>query len=139
MGDNEGDTPMTSMVTVADYISRQIDVCGKNEAEIADEVGYPTSMVSMIRTGRAKLPIGKIGFFAKALAVDPAILLQLVMMEYSPDTWRAINEIQGRSPISANEQAIVNEIRKLSKNSDPKLQSAAQHKALKEFVDSMVK
>lgn len=130
---------MTSMVTVADYISRQIDVSGKNEAEIADEVEYPTSMISMIKTGRAKLPVGKVGVFAKALGADPALLLRVVLMEYSPDTWRAISEIQGGSLHTGNEQAIVNEIRKLSKNSDPKLQSAAQHKALREFVDTMVK
>jgi transcriptional regulator with XRE-family HTH domain len=132
---------MKQTITVADYISRQIEACGKSQAQIAREVGYDQrpNLISMIKMGRSKLPVQKIGPFAKALGVDPAFLFKLAMSEYSPETWATINEIQGAIPVTHNERGILEEIRKLSDGSDPKLQTPAQQRALKAFVESMIK
>jgi len=132
---------MRSSMTVAEYIAHQIEACGKTQAQIAREVGYGQrpNLVSMIKSGQSKLPVQKIGAFAKALGVDPAFLFKLVMSEYSPATWAAINEIEGAIPVTHNERTILEEIRTLSANGDPKLQTTGQHRALKAFVDSMIK
>jgi len=131
---------VTSPLTVAEYITRQIETCGKTQAQIAGEVGYDRpNLISMIKNGKTKLPVQKVGVFAQALGVDPAFLFRLVMTEYSPETWRAINEIQGAIPVTNNERLILEEVRKLAANRDPKLQSPTQHRALKAFVDSMIK
>lgn len=126
--------------TVADYISQQIKASGKTQAQIARETGYGRpNLISMIRHGHTKLPMQKIGVFARALGVDPAFLFRLVMMEYAPATWDAIKEIHGAIPVTQNERVILNEIRKLSRNADPELQSPAQYRALKDFVAAMVR
>ena len=128
-------------MTVAEYIARQIEASGKTQAQIAREVGYDQrpNLISMIKSGQSKLPVQKIGAFAKALGVDPAFLFKLVMSEYSPATWEAINEIQGAVPVTQNERRIIEAIRKLSGDGDPKLQTTTQARALKAFVDSMIK
>lgn len=132
---------MKQAMTVAEYITRQIEVCGKSQAQIAREVGYGQrpNLVSMIKSGQSKLPVQKIGAFAKALGVDPSFLFRLVMSEYSPATWEAINDIEGAIPVTQNERGILEELRKLSGNRDPKLQTPTQHRALKAFVESMTK
>lgn len=131
---------MNSPLTVAEYVTRQIEACGKTQAQIAGEVGYDRpNLISMIKAGQTKLPVQKIGAFAKALGVDPAFMFRLVMSEYSPATWEAMNEIQGAIPVTQNERGILEAIRKLSRGTDPKLQTPSQHRALKTFVDSMIK
>ena len=132
---------MKTTMTVAEYVSHQIEACGKTQAQIAREVGYEQrpNLISMIKLGRSKLPVQKIGAFAKALGVDPAFLFKLAMSEYSPETWAAMNEIHGAIPVTQNERGILEEIRKLSHDADPKLQTPAQHRALKAFVQSMIK
>lgn len=130
---------MNKPATVAEYISRQIDACGKSQAQIAREVGYERpNLISMIKSGQAKLPVQKVPAFARALGVDPAFLFRLVVSEYMPAMLEVIGEIEGATPVTRNERGILEAIRKLSKNADPKLQSPAQHQALKAFVESMI-
>jgi hypothetical protein len=76
---------------VADYLAQQIILCGKSQKEIAEEVGYEKpNVITMMKQGHTKIPIVKVGAFARALEVDPAYLLRLVCMEYMPETWAAI-------------------------------------------------
>lgn len=131
---------MSTPTTVADYISRQIEACGKSQAQIAREVGYDRpNLISMIKSGQTKLPVQKVPALARALGVDPAFLFRIVMSEYSPALLEAIGEIPGAVPVTQNERGIIEAIRRLSGNADPKLQSPAQHRALKAFVDSMIR
>ena len=58
----------------------------------------------MMRQGQTKLPVSKVSAFAKALKVDPAHLLRIVMSEYLPETWEAIQELVFLVP--ENEQKI---------------------------------
>lgn len=76
---------------VPDYLAQQIILCGKSQKEIAEEVGYEKpNVITMMKQGHTKIPIVKVGAFARALEVDPAYLLRLVCMEYMPETWAAI-------------------------------------------------
>ena len=46
----------------------------------------------MLKNGETKLPLAKLGSFAKAVHTDPANLLKKCLTEYYPDVWSAIQE-----------------------------------------------
>jgi len=99
--------------TVAEYLAAQIVLSGKSQADIAREVGYVRgNIVNMIKQGVTKLPINKVGLFAKAVGVDPLHLLRMTLTEYMPETWSAIEEIAGRTLITEEERRILEVIRK---------------------------
>lgn len=100
-------------VTVAEYLTQQINLSGKTQQEIAREVGFPKpNVISMIKNGNTKLPISKIAPMAKALGIDPVHLFRIVMQEYDPDTWAIIEESILKQPvISANEYEIIQVMR----------------------------
>ena len=100
-------------VTVAEYLTAQIDLCGKSQLEIAREVGFEKpNIITMLKQGKSKLPMGRVGRMAKALGVDPMHLFSLLMQEYEPDTWAMIQEsILNQPYISANEFEIIQLVR----------------------------
>jgi transcriptional regulator with XRE-family HTH domain len=87
---------MVKKQTVADYLTAQMAAVGKTNREIAEAAGYPAhnvSFISMLRSGKAKLPVNKVVAFARALEIEPAFLLRKVLEEYSPDTAKVIAEV----------------------------------------------
>lgn len=75
----------------------------------------------MLKLGDTKLAIDRVPQMAKALDVDPALLLRLTFEQvYDETTARAVDEIFG-TPISANERMWIEEIRDASGDSDPRL------------------
>jgi hypothetical protein len=95
-------------VTVAQYVEQQIALSNKTQKQIADEIGYDkANIITMIKTGATKLPINKVGPLARALHVDPAHLLRLVMEEYLPETWETIQGIVGQSLLSDGEVEVL--------------------------------
>lgn len=80
-------------ITVAEYLTAQIELCGKTQLEIARELGFEKpNVITMFKQGKSKLPIGRVGKMAKALGVDPKFLYALAMSEYEPETWAALEE-----------------------------------------------
>ena len=123
-------------MTVADYLNHQIEICGKTQREISLEIGYDKpNIITMFKQGLTKLPITKVEKMATALGVDPKYLLRLVLNEYMPDTLPVIEKFMGYA-ITDNEKLIIDKIRNLSKNSDPRYTSASQA-ALKAFVKTL--
>jgi len=105
---------------VADYLAQQIILRGKSQKEIAEEVGYEKpNVITMMKQGHTKIPIVKVGAFARALEVDPAYLLRLVCMEYMPETWAAIEDAIGGTILTRNELLLVQEYRRRTGNTDP--------------------
>jgi hypothetical protein len=83
---------MTHDSETARYISARIDESRKFEHQIAMESGFDCEgIVSMIRSGSAKVPIAKIGKIAKALGTDPIQLMSICFQEYFPETWDSIS------------------------------------------------
>ena len=89
---------------IADFIARQIEIVGtsalgrpgKTQREIAAELGYDKpNMISMFKTGMAKVPLEKVPALAKAINVDPAFLFRLALQQYWPDNLDTIAEIFG--------------------------------------------
>lgn len=102
--------------------TRILQLKPKTQAEIAREAGFQNANVlSMIRSGSAKLPLDRVPALAQALECDPALLLRLALDQGVGSTAAsAIVEIFG-TPITANERAWIDEIRSASGDSDPRI------------------
>ena len=82
---------MDSSCPVAKFVRRQIQMLGKPQHEIAREVGFDQpNIITMIKQGKTKLPLAKVGPMAIALETDPVYLTQLCFSTYFPETWAAI-------------------------------------------------
>lgn len=123
-----------SRQTIAEYISRRIDQLAskKTQKEIAKEIGYDKpNIISMWKAEDTKVPIDKIPALAKVLDVDPANLFRLALKQYWPEDAKIIADLFG-AVVSQNELAILETIRKATKNADPTLTPAMAAK-LKEI------
>jgi transcriptional regulator with XRE-family HTH domain len=125
-------------ITVAEYITLQVKLCGKPQLEIAKEAGFnKPNIITMIKQGKTKLPTAKIGPMAKALDVDPVYLFQLAMREYEPDTWEALKEFIFKAPVlSQNEIEIIETIRQ-SRVPNPKIRTDDERRALIEVISRL--
>lgn len=96
---------------VSVFITSLIEKSGKTRKEIANESGLgKPNMISMLKNGETKLPLAKLGSFAKAVHADPAHLLKLCLTEYYPDVWEAIQDHLD-SAVTTDELRLVRAIR----------------------------
>jgi transcriptional regulator with XRE-family HTH domain len=99
-------------MSVAEYISLQLEACGKAQREVAEQAGFEKpNMITMIKQGKTKLPLAKVGPMARALGVDPIYLFQLAMSEYLPETWEAIEALRDQPLLTENELEVVGAMR----------------------------
>ena len=94
----------------------------RSQQEIASAAGFKSvNMLSMIKDGKAKLPLERVIALAKALECDPRHLMRLALEQTL--TQPVLDEIFASSGglSTTNEQAILQEIRRLASNSDPVL------------------
>ena len=60
-----------SPATMATFIAAKIKASGKTQAQIAQECGFARpNVVSMIKLGRIRLPLNRLGAFARSIEVD---------------------------------------------------------------------
>lgn len=129
--------PPTKPKSVADYLNWQINLCGKKQLEIAEEVGFPKpNIITMIKQGKTKLPLDKVGKFAKAIEVDPLHLFKLCMLEYMPDTWKEIEKMIDQPVLTTNELEFV-EVMREANVTNPRLRTDDQRRKFREFVESL--
>lgn len=125
-------------LSVAAYIQLQIAVSGVSQKQIAEALGYDNpNVITMFKQGKTKVPLNKVGPLATVLGVDPVHLLRLVMTEYCPDTWQAIQHLIGRSLISTNEMALIEVVRKACGSVDLELKDKAERSALAAIVEDI--
>lgn len=123
--------------SVAEYINWQINLCGKSQIEIAKETGFDKpNIITMIKQGKTKLPMEKIGKFAKAIEVDPIHLFKLCMSEYWPDTWSEIQRILGQPALTVNEMEIIETVRQ-SNVVNPRINTDEDRERLMAVIDSL--
>jgi transcriptional regulator with XRE-family HTH domain len=128
---------MTKNLTVAGFVAQQINLSGKTQAQIAEECGFDkANVITMIKQGKTKVPIGKIGRLAKALDIDPVFFLKMCLQEYNPDMMEAIVTIIGTPVITRNEYEIIEVIRE-SKVANPRIANDQQRLALLDVVNQM--
>ena len=76
---------------VARFVASRIEATGQLQKDIAAKAGFEKpNVITMIKQGKTKLPLAKIGPMALALETDPIELLRMCLEEYQPATWRAI-------------------------------------------------
>lgn len=108
--------------TVAEFLTNMLEMSESTQKEIAAALGYEKSnIITMFKQGHTKVPLGKVKALAHALNVDPAYLIRLVIREYHPDMWSAIEECLGGGLATDNEREILEEIRGVTGNSNPKM------------------
>ncbi len=106
-----------------EYLTDKINASNILQTEMAEELGIASpNLIAMIKKGKTKVPLDKIAKFAKILEIDPAYMLRKALFEYQPELLRDIEQYFGQA-ITTNEKTILNEIRRLSNNTDPKLAS----------------
>ena len=89
---------MATKQDVATYLATHIHRSGKTHKEIADEVGLENpNVVSMLKTGRTKIPLLRVPALAKAIDVEPKELLALCLEAYMPELHTVIRETMARS------------------------------------------
>lgn len=109
---------MKKPITVAAFLTKMIELSGKSQREVAQDVGYTKpNVVSMMKQGQTKVPLEKAPLFAKACGVDPAAFTRLVMQEYWPDAWKALHETFGES-LTTNERRLVEAYREICEGGD---------------------
>jgi transcriptional regulator with XRE-family HTH domain len=107
----------------------------KSQRDIAREIGFANdNVISMLKSGRIKVPLHRVVGIAKALEVDPRELFVLALTQNANEKDRAVfREIVGE--FSENEQEIIGAIRKSSNGADPKL-SAVFRKIIRALFGS---
>ena len=102
--------------TVAAFISAKIDESAKTQLQLGAECGWPAhNVLTMIKQGRMKLPIDKVGALAKALETDPVYLLWLAMREYMPETLAAIESAINGMMLNPHEREIIEAYREVTR------------------------
>lgn len=123
---------MKKPVSFADDIAQLIEITGKTQREIAQDMGYDRpNLITMFKQGTTKVPIEKVPALAKSLGVDPAVLLARALQEYMPETLRVIQQTMGFT-VTENEFEIVEAVRTGSKRPNPKA-SKEQLQAIKKL------
>lgn len=84
----------TTREAVKDYIRRKIDASSKSQVQIAEETGFSKpNVLSMIKTGRTAVPLARIPALARAINVEPKILLAMCLREYKPSLFEVLKEV----------------------------------------------
>jgi hypothetical protein len=84
---------MTTKQDVANFLALHINRSGKTHQDIATEVGFETpNLVSMLKTGRTKIPLLRIPALAKSIDVEPKQLLAMCLRAYMPELHQVITE-----------------------------------------------
>lgn len=112
-------TVQPTLVSVAQFITIKVHESGKTQREIAQEAGFHNpNIITMFKTGATKVPVERVGSLARALGVDPAYLLRLVMTEYAPDTWHEVEQSLGNVVPTANEVELIRAHRRVNGGCD---------------------
>lgn len=93
----------------------KIQASSKSQTEIAKEIGYPNpNVITMFKQGRTKVPVTKVPELAKALEMDPILLMKIVMTEYSPETWKVIENLLDKNYVTEAEMKVVHAMREVA-------------------------
>lgn len=129
-GMNSADKYPFAHTRSAQYISKQIDALAgeRTQREIAMSVGWnQPAVLSMVKRGEVKLPLDKAVPLARALRVNEAYLLRMVLEDYYPPLAEALFK-QSIIAITENEIDLIRTVREITGNSDPALSEEGKEK-----------
>ena len=105
---------------VAQFLTAAIGSASRSQKEISEEIGFgKPQMMTMIKQGKTRLPLDRLPVFAKAIEVDLAVLLRLVLEEYLPNGAQPIMRALAKGSLSENERNLLTVVREASNNRDP--------------------
>ncbi|TXL70848.1 helix-turn-helix transcriptional regulator [Vineibacter terrae] len=114
-----------------------IDHSPLTQREIATKLGYDKqNIVSMFKTGQAKVPINKIGPLARILEVDAVWLLRRCLQEYHPDLWAVLEDTLGPR-VTAHEVEILAALREATDDMDPRLSTPSAKAKVNELTTAL--
>lgn len=109
-------------MTVAKFLSEQIDHSSRTQREIAEAIGFGNpNIITMLKQGHTKVPLTRVGALARVLDIDPGYLMRMVLEEYMPDTWQAVEQSLGRMLLSEDEERLVRVFREM------RIEESAEH------------
>ena len=114
---------------LAKFVDRRIlDLAPKKaQRDIALEAGFRNvNMISMIKSGSAKLALDRVPAMAKALEVDPKHLFVLALEQTGFETTRAAVGDIFAAIVTTNEADWIEELRDASDGTDPRLNRRAR-------------
>jgi transcriptional regulator with XRE-family HTH domain len=99
----------------------------KTQLEIAAQSGFRSvNMLSMVKSGRTRLPLDRVPALSEALDADPKLIFTMALEQtWGSTTSRTIDEIFN-AVVTDNERAWLEEIRDASGQSDPALTTRAR-------------
>lgn len=93
----------------------------KTQGDIAREAGFRNpNFVTMLKSGANKVPLDRVPDLARALDIDPALLMRLAIEQsIGVAQARAVLDVFG-SPVTENERLWVQELCAASDDTDPR-------------------
>jgi cyanate lyase len=89
-------------MNVASLIKASLNRSGKSIEQVAEESGMNKLCLKMVSAGITKLPIDRVEPLSRALQLDTARMLWMVMTEYTPETVATIERTIGRTAMFPN-------------------------------------
>lgn len=95
----------------AAFIAAAIEASGVSQTSIAKAMGYKNANnLSLIKSGKIPLPIDKVRPLARALNLDPARLMMMVLDERQPELAAFLRE-EGLEPLNEDEKRVLSAFR----------------------------
>ena len=83
---------LSTLPSVAAQIDLSIRRTGKSVKQIAQDVGVKSNMISMMRSGKIRVPLARVPAIADALDIERWVLMYMCLSEYHPDLYTALEE-----------------------------------------------
>jgi hypothetical protein len=90
----------------------------KSDADLAQELGLAENLLVMIKRDQAKLPFTKVAALAEATRLRPVAILGGYLRETAPELLQVIEETWKPADLTANEQQLLKDYRRLAKGRD---------------------
>lgn len=108
---------------MAKFLDKRIGQLPKTQRELAQDMGYTRpNILSMMKSGEAKVPLDRVPAMAKALDADVAHFFRMALEQHfrGTEVTKVINDIFG-TVVSKNEADWLEVVRDASDNTDPAL------------------
>ena len=136
-GESETTIPVHKPMTVSDYVNLQVRLSEKTHRSIAKDMGYRSAhMISMMKSGDARMPWDKIVPFSRSLGIDPLYMMTLCIKEYMPNLWNDFESFFGQPLLTTNELEFI-KILRASGKVNPKLNTAEERQEFASFIASL--
>jgi transcriptional regulator with XRE-family HTH domain len=94
----------------------------KSQLEIAVEAGFiNVNMMSLLKSGRSKVPLDRVAALAQALEVDPRLLFRMAIQQSGYETTSEVTDEIFGTIVSRNEVVWLEALRDASDYKDPAL------------------